>query len=387
MNTFDREPITELFGFGKEKTTVITVKKLAAALSGYGWSGAGDVIDDTKVVNAVKDVIHQSGCTIAEEKPGRYGDIILRTFTVTGKSAAINHLSSGLERFYKNGEKCLLRGVRDTRYTNSNLVDAMQRLVSFRIKESLGEAFSVKLGRNEQPKNFDSLEKAVEFINNGINDSNSFASSYILYDENGKELIWLDRFDNLDDRGGWASYNASKHEGKDVVDYSQEKGLTIVKSPAAGEEDDEVVRSTIIQQMVQQKFLNQVAIIKKYKFIEDSSKPSYIDYDNKVVHYNPDESGVDVAKKFGEEMKTKGIKEAVETEEPLADKEPADTSLYRDLIQAISDEVDDEDAWDRIINKVGLVIEEHNGEEIRELNIDNWYDELGKLYDEDEPED
>jgi hypothetical protein len=181
---------------------------------------------------------------------------------------------------------------------------------------TLSEAFVVKhdiMGRSKET--FETIEDAIKHINDGMKD---VTAEHFILEEDGKRLVFIDiSYGGNGGPAGWITWVLSQNNAKDLLGFDEEKGLFLIDhSQDNVPKDNNAIRTAIISEMVKyndegERFLKQVNILKKYTFIVDNTKPSYIDYDKKVVHYNEDESTVDLAKKFAKEMIAKGITESV----------------------------------------------------------------------------
>jgi hypothetical protein len=172
------------------------------------------------------------------------------------------------------------------------------------MRHRINEAYGVKLGRGQPPKSFDTLESAVEFINAGMKKRDS--DTYVLYNDN-KEMIWLDRYE--DRSGSSLGYTISRQDDKKTVTYDKQKGLLINNGP----QDDESIRAIVVKEAGSMKHYNEAAKLAKFKFVVDTSKSSYIDFDANCVHYNTDEQLNEVIEELVKQLNSKT--ESLELEE------------------------------------------------------------------------
>jgi hypothetical protein len=104
------------------------------------------------------------------------------------------------------------------------------------VTESLVEGVTVKYGRGKPEVKFDTLEDAVNHINDGM--KKKAEDSYILYN-NGKEMIWLDWYQASRD-GSNNGYTVSRQDDKKTIKFEPNVGLSIIGDLDERYYDDEV---------------------------------------------------------------------------------------------------------------------------------------------------
>ena len=148
------------------------------------------------------------------------------------------------------------------------------------MRQTITETYAVKLGRGKPAKSFNSLKDAVDFVNTGMKNRDS--ETYILYNDN-KEMIWLDFYRDENNRA--LGYVVSRQEDKQTVAYDKQNGLVINDK----KEDDAQLRAIIVKEAGRMKYYNAASKLAKFRFVTDTSKPSYIDFEDNCVHYNKNE--------------------------------------------------------------------------------------------------
>lgn len=104
------------------------------------------------------------------------------------------------------------------------------------VTESLVEGITVKYGRGKPEVKFDTLEDAVNHINDGM--KKKAEDSYILYN-NGKEMIWLDWYQASRD-GSNNGYTVSRQDDKKTIKFEPNVGLSIIGDLEERLYDDEL---------------------------------------------------------------------------------------------------------------------------------------------------
>jgi hypothetical protein len=170
----------------------------------------------------------------------------------------------------------------------------------------MNESYEVKHNKmGETTKKFDTLDAAIEYINDGM--KNRTEKSYILYNDAGKEMIWLDHYSDRDQH--FLGYSAARHLDKSV-NFDKEKGLYVdVKL-----EDNKTYRDIVNHEMSKLKRVGvAMDLLKNYRFVADKSEPSHIDFDKKEVHYNEEEQSTEACQKliqqWDEHKKTEAVAE------------------------------------------------------------------------------
>jgi hypothetical protein len=163
------------------------------------------------------------------------------------------------------------------------------------MRRIIKESFGVKLGRGEPVKPFNTLEDAVDYINKGMKTRES--DTFVLYNDD-KEMIWLDYYTERDMHS--LGYTVARQEDKNSVVF--DKGTLKIKEV---DNDDQNLRFMTVQEVGKQGHVNAAAKLAKFKFIEDNSKPSYLDLSAKVAHFNKDEALGDIAAVFADQLTAK----------------------------------------------------------------------------------
>ena len=148
------------------------------------------------------------------------------------------------------------------------------------LNESLAESFEVKPGRGKTGKLFDTLDAAVDYINSGMKSQES--ETFILYNESDDEMIWIDRYHERD--GQDLGYTVSRQKDKSVS-FDKKTGLSVVEKSEA----DADLKTMVIEEAGRMKLYNAAAKLAKFDFVKELKKSSYVDFENKVIHCNPDE--------------------------------------------------------------------------------------------------
>jgi hypothetical protein len=115
-----------------------------------------------------------------------------------------------------------------------NFISAFDELSSLYEKKALHEGYTVKYGRGSKGVDFDSLEDAVQHINDGMQKRSQ--QSYVLY-QDGKELIWLDWYTANRD-GSDSNWSESRKATKAPVSFDKKEGKLSVIEEALTEGDD-----------------------------------------------------------------------------------------------------------------------------------------------------
>jgi hypothetical protein len=144
----------------------------------------------------------------------------------------------------------------------------------------MNESYNVKLGHGKPVKSFDTLENAVAFINAGMQKKES--ETFALFNDT-KEMIWLDSYSERD--GHTLGYKVSRQEDKTTVSYDEQKGLVINTKV----ENDEELKAMVVEEAGRMKFYTEAKKLAKFRFVKDTSKDSYIDFEAGCVHYNTSE--------------------------------------------------------------------------------------------------
>lgn len=146
-------------------------------------------------------------------------------------------------------------------------------------RESLNEGYTVKYGYGSKKTEFDDLQAAIDHINNGM--KNRESDSFVLYND-GKEMIWLDYFRDRDFNG--YGYSIARQDDKSV-EFDKATGLKI----KVVIEDNPNEREMIVKEAGRMGYINQAPKLARFRYVLQSEKPSYIDFDEKVIYYNKQE--------------------------------------------------------------------------------------------------
>jgi hypothetical protein len=171
------------------------------------------------------------------------------------------------------------------------------------MRQAITEAYHVRLGRGKLDKFFDSLQAAVDFINDGM--KNRDAESFVLYNDN-KEMIWLDYYRERDGHG--LGYTVSSQNDKSVV-FDKQSGLTINNQ----KDNDEQLRAIVVQEAGRMKYYREAQKFAKLRFVNQTSESSYIDFEEGCVYYNKQEQLNDAIESLVKQLRSKT--ESLETAE------------------------------------------------------------------------
>ena len=108
------------------------------------------------------------------------------------------------------------------------------------------------------------------------------SETFILYNEADDEMIWLDCHHERDDQD--LGYTVLRQKDKSVS-FDNKNGLSVVQKNEA----DADLKAMVIEEASHMKLYNAVAKLAKFDFVKESKKASYVDFENKVIHCNPDE--------------------------------------------------------------------------------------------------
>jgi hypothetical protein len=172
------------------------------------------------------------------------------------------------------------------------------------MRQTITEAYGVKLGRGKPVKPFGSLEDAIDFINTGMKNRDS--ETFVLYNDN-KEMIWLDWY--RDENNNSLGYIIARQDDKNTVEFDKQKGL-IIKTTV---EDDKELRGIVVKEAGRMKYINEASKLAKFRFVNETSKPSYIDFDEGCVHYNQQDQLNDAIESLVKQLRSKT--ESLDTEE------------------------------------------------------------------------
>lgn len=146
-------------------------------------------------------------------------------------------------------------------------------------RESLNEGYTVKYGYGSKKTEFDDLQAAIDHINDGM--KNRESDSFVLYND-GKEMIWLDYFRDRDFNG--YGYSIARQDDKSV-EFDKATGLKI----KVVIEDNPNEREMIVKEAGRMGYINQAPKLARFRYVLQSDKPSYIDFEEKVIYYNKQE--------------------------------------------------------------------------------------------------
>lgn len=145
----------------------------------------------------------------------------------------------------------------------------------------VNEKYNIKYDHNKIVKSLDTLEDAIKFINDGMENKDS--ESFVLLDGD-KEMIWLDSYRDENDNG--LGYTVSRQDDKKSIEYIKDKGLVIKEQEP---ENDEMLHDVVVKEAGRMKYYSAAQKLAKMRFIKDTSKPSYIDFEANCVHHNTNE--------------------------------------------------------------------------------------------------
>lgn len=106
------------------------------------------------------------------------------------------------------------------------------------------------------------------------------SETFILYNESDDEMIWIDRQRDDQDLG----YTVLRQKDKSVS-FDKKNGLSVVQKNKV----DADLKAMVIEEAGHMKLYNAAAKLAKFDFVKELKKASYIDFENKVIHCNPDE--------------------------------------------------------------------------------------------------
>lgn len=153
---------------------------------------------------------------------------------------------------------------------------------SLKSRKTLYEEYSVKFGLFEKgEEKFADLDSAIKYINSQLN---QYEHPHLVLYNDGKEMIWLTRYKDEDNND--LGFTVGRQNDKSV-EFDKKKGGLFVKEVDI---DDPMLRSVFCRIMQQMGYGNEWSYFgRNMKFAEVKGKPSYLDFENKVVYYNKDE--------------------------------------------------------------------------------------------------
>jgi hypothetical protein len=166
----------------------------------------------------------------------------------------------------------------------------------------ISESYSVKHGHEQTGKPFDTLDAAVAYINNGM--KNREQDHYVLFDETGKEMIWIDwyTYDDKHTAFPFSCYTVSRQNDKKTIKFDDKKRQLSVNDQ---KEDAADLRGMVIVECGRMKLFNVANKLKNMRFVLDKSKPSWIDFEDNCVHYNTNEQLNDAIRSLEKQLQSK----------------------------------------------------------------------------------
>lgn len=229
------------------------------------------------------------------------------------------------------------------------------------VSRTINEAYIVKHGHGQPTKSFNTLEDAVKYINDGMETRDS--DTYALYNED-KEMIWLNWYRDENNRS--LGYVVQRHDDKKTVEFDKQKGL-FIKAPE--KENDLDLRGIVVKETGRMQYYKEARQFAQLRLVKDTSKPSYIDFEDGCIHFNTNEQLNDAIETLVKQLKEK--KESIETDnlEPLEELFGFGSKKYKENRYAVGITIPDEIPGFNLTayaKSVADIIRYNGGQDVRE---------------------
>lgn len=145
---------------------------------------------------------------------------------------------------------------------------------------SLLEGYTVKQDTHDKGAPFDTLDQAIEYVNKQMKMRKQ--NHIILFDDNNKELIWIDRY--RDENNNDVGYVVARQKDNNLV-FDKNKQTLELK----GVESDVELRNIVVKEAGRLKQYRAAQKLAKMIFVKDNSEPTHIDKKSNTVYFNEKE--------------------------------------------------------------------------------------------------
>lgn len=160
---------------------------------------------------------------------------------------------------------------------------------------ALLEGYNVKHDTKDRGTSFNTLDQAIDYANKQMKMRKH--DHIILFDDNNKELIWIDRY--KDENNTDVGYVVARQDDKNLV-FDKNKQMLELK----GVESDVELRNIVVKEAGRLKQYRAAQKLAKMIFVRDNSKPTHIDTKSNTVYFNEQEQLEDAIKNLVTQLNT-----------------------------------------------------------------------------------